>query len=521
MSYRVCIPTAGLGSRLERNTNNLNKSLVSIANKPIICYILEQFPADCEFVIALGYKGNLVKEFLEIAYPDKSFIFSYVDIYEGPQSGLSRTLLSCKEELSEPFTFISCDTLVENLIDPPFTNWMGYATTELLAPYRTIALHSDAVIEILEKGEGFSANHKAYIGLAGIFDFDLFWEAMNEVGCNSYSIGESFGLRALIKNGISGKEFVWHDTGNLQSLEKTRSIYAKPNQPNILEKSNEAIWFVDNIVIKYSDNTEFISNRVKRSKILANYVPKIIKSSNHIYSYERVDGSVLSSIISLSTFKKLLSFCQSFWEVYPLHKEAQSTFRASCNNFYHDKTLSRVNNFYNIFGREDCLTSINCKDVPLLSMLVTKIDWDWLSNGLPGRFHGDFHFENILLCNKSNQFVLLDWRQEFGGSLEIGDIYYDLAKLLHGLIMNHQIIAQDLYSVDWQGTTAIFDFHRKLSLIECEDHFLIWAKYQGYDIKRIKILTSLIFLNISSLHHYPYSDLLYCLGVLRLSDALS
>ena len=43
----------------------------------------------------------------------------------------------------------------------------------------------------------------------------------------------------------------------------------------------------------------------------------------------------------------------------------------------------------------------------------------------------------------------------------------------------------------------------------------------GYDIKKIKILTSLIFLNIASLHHFPYSLLLYGLGKKMLYEELN
>ena len=58
MSYRVVIPTAGIGSRLKESTRCINKSLVSIANRPTISHLIEQFPQDCEFVIALGHKGD-------------------------------------------------------------------------------------------------------------------------------------------------------------------------------------------------------------------------------------------------------------------------------------------------------------------------------------------------------------------------------------------------------------------------------------------------------------------------------
>ena len=75
MSYRVVIPTAGIGSRLGELTKNLNKSLLSINNRPIISYIIDQFPKNSEFVVALGYKGELVKQFLELAYPEKKIFF--------------------------------------------------------------------------------------------------------------------------------------------------------------------------------------------------------------------------------------------------------------------------------------------------------------------------------------------------------------------------------------------------------------------------------------------------------------
>ena len=71
MGYRVCIPCAGTGSRLGPLTQFVNKSLVSIANRPTLSHLIEQFPEDAEFVIALGHKGHLVQEFIELAYPQR------------------------------------------------------------------------------------------------------------------------------------------------------------------------------------------------------------------------------------------------------------------------------------------------------------------------------------------------------------------------------------------------------------------------------------------------------------------
>ena len=98
------------------------------------------------------------------------------------------------------------------------------------------------------------------------------------------------------------------------------------------------------------------------------------------------------------------------------------------------------------------------------------------------------------------------------GDLIIGDIYYDFAKLMHGLIVNHGIIAKNHFSVTWKENKINYDFYRKQSLVECEQMFCKWIKDNGYEIKKTRIITALIFLNIATLHHYPYSLFLYGLG---------
>jgi thiamine kinase-like enzyme len=147
------------------------------------------------------------------------------------------------------------------------------------------------------------------------------------------------------------------------------------------------------------------------------------------------------------------------------------------------------------------------------------VDWNDLAQGLPGRFHGDFHFENILRSDYGREFTFLDWRQDFAGSLIVGDIYYDMAKLLHGMIINHELIARGLFHIDWVDNSIRYDFHRKQMLVECEAHFAAWLTRQGYSREKVYLLTALIFLNIAALHHEPYCHLLYALGKSKLHQS--
>ncbi len=521
MNYRVFIPTAGLGSRLEGLSKNINKSLISIAHKPAISYIVEKFNEEVEFVIALGYKGNTVKEYLTLAYPNRIFHFQYIDVYEGEGSGLGYTLLKCKHLLQQPFIFCSNDTIVLEPIKAPVHNWMGYTQCKDNSQYRSVRIENRNVTEICPKGE--KSNVKAYIGLAGIKDYEEFWLAMSTGKAQgAIEIGESFGLRLLVEKGIEPLEFTWFDTGNLEALEKTKAYFNKNIDTNILEKEDEAIWFVNDLVVKFSTDKAFIKNRVKRAKTLEGFVPEIIKFTDNMYVYRRVEGEVFSRNPSAASFRYFLEWMQKFWTKTTLNAEQANVFKSRCITFYKDKTYSRVKQYFRRFEQFDIEEMINGEKVSRVYEMLDQVDWGWIANGEVCRFHGDLHFENILVNkNAKTPFTLIDWRQDFGGGLHYGDLYYDFAKLNHGLIICHELVDKELFNISQRLNNIQYDFLRKQSLVDCENIFRSWLESQGFDYKKVRLMTGLIYLNIAALHHYPYSLLLYYLGKYILHESLS
>lgn len=530
--YRIFIPTAGIGSRLKGLSKHINKALVTVNNKPIISHIIEKFSKDVEIVIALGYKGDAVRDYLEIAYPDRKFIFVEVDKYEGEGSGLGYTLLACKEHLQCPFIFCSNDTIVEEDIPNKLTsNWMGYARGDNDQQYRTLVINdAELVTDIVQKG--IQEDAYIYIGLAGIKDYNIFWQAMEDgVNEGSIEIGESFGLRCLVNRLQQGylyqevwaEEFTWFDTGNTEALAKTREHFEKDNKLNILEKENEAIWFVNGKVIKFSIDEEFIKSRVKRAKHLGHYIPEITDVRKNMYSYTMVGGEIFSNSPKVTEFQYFLDWMKNFWEVKTLSTEKESDrFDKRCLKFYKDKTYKRVKEYFTRFEQIDAKEIINGQQIPKIYELLERVNWESVSMGYPVRFHGDLHFENILVRRHSatSPFVLLDWRQDFEGSLTEGDIYYDFAKLYHGLIISHEIIRDSQFSVERNLNIVNYDFLRKQSLVECEHYLKEYVIYQDYNWHTVEILTALIFLNIAALHHYPYSLLLFYLGKSMLFNLL-
>ena len=523
MQYKVIIPSAGLGARLKNLSKHVNKSLVTVGNKPVISHIIEKFPDDVEIVVPVGYKKDTVKDYLSFAHPERRIETVDIDSFEGKGSGLGLTLLKCAKLLQCPFIFSANDTLVKENIPTPEANWMGYAEVCNTEEYRAIEFDQfEKITDILSKGVS-GQNVKPYIGLAGVYDYKLFWEAMNEgQQKGAIEIGESYGLKFLMARNISAKRFTWYDTGNLDSLEKARRIYQEESDPIILDKPDEAIWFVNGKVIKFSIDSKFISNRVKRATFLAKYIPKVTNYSKNMYVYTKVKGEMFSKNPTVEKFAYFLDWMDTFWTKKNLPNEEIREFQAKNLEFYKDKTYSRVYHYFERFEQIDSKEIINGVEIPKLAKILEMVNWQHLSNAMPYRIHGDLHFENILINETGNPpFTLLDWRQEYAGNLEYGDIYYDFAKLNHGFIICHELINNNLYKVHHKLSFIDFDFLRKSSLVECEIYFKEYLNTKGFDYKKVEMLTALIFLNIATLHHYPYSSLLFYLGKSSLYRSLN
>ena len=120
------------------------------------------------------------------------------------------------------------------------------------------------------------------------------------------------------------------------------------------------------------------------------------------------------------------------------------SFNNLCWEFYINKTTKRINQYLD--GKSDTTQIINGIKVPPIFDIIESLDKEWLSDGIPSQFHGDFILDNIIETDSG--YTLIDWRQDFGGDLEVGDIYYDLAKLNHNLVVNHEIVSNGNYSSD-------------------------------------------------------------------------
>jgi choline kinase len=507
--YKVLITTSGIGSRLGDLTTYTNKCLVRVGDKPAISYIIESYPVNTKFVITLGHYGTHIKQFLKLAYPNYNFKFVNIDKFQGKGSSLGYSILQAKKHLQCPFIFHASDTILtnEDNIPIPSNNWCAGAYKEETSQYRTLRVNNDKVTFINEKGE---INYDyPYIGLCGIKDYKLFWKCLEQIP-NDHSLSDVHVINKMIK--FTDFEFKsinkWLDIGNTTELSKTRKYFGSSIE--VLDKQNESIFFFKDFIIKFFYDTTINSNRVKRAETLYPLVPKIISSTENFYKYEKAEGKLFSKSVKPNTFLDFLYWADGL--LWVNHPEDVLSFKNKCKKFYIDKSKKRISKY--LENNIDPKT-INGENILPINELFDKINFEWLCDGISSQFHGDFILDNII--ETPEDFTLIDWRQDFGGDLEIGDLYYDLAKLNHNLTVNHGIIEQNLFSPSPDNCYILCNS----TLIECKKVLHQFIKDKGYNLNKVELLSSIIWLNMAPLHEYPFNKFLFNFGKYNLHKNLN
>lgn len=517
---KVCILTAGVGSRMGEISNSLNKAILPTNEGAIISEIIKSFDKDTKFIIAVGYKSRQVKDYISIAHKDlsKNISFKLVDNFDKKFSGPGYSLFKCKNFLNEPFFVISCDTIIPNKIKLSnnlqkknilFGNKVAY---DLSKEYCNLEVdHKNKITKILEKKKYKNSNYFSFSGLIYVYDFKQYWESLSRVINKKYSPQLSDGLPSLLKKKeIYFKNIDWIDVGKFKLYQK----YINQNTNFDFSKKNEAIYIINGKVIKYFKDKNIVNQRFNKSKKIKNIFP-VLKKKNNFYYYNYAEGKTLYEVRNnTKIFSYFVNWAhKKLW----IKSTKDKQFQLNCRRFYKDKTYKRLSKILLKYKTIDKY-KINESSVSTIRILLKKIDWNNLINGKSYFIHGDLQFDNILYRGNKN-FLLLDWRHSFGNYVNKGDIYYDIAKLLGGILINYKKIKMNKF---------IFEEKKnKISYKILEDHSILKNNFQTLyryiikerlNLKKIYTLTALIYLNMSPLHHYPFDKILFGLSKEILSD---
>ncbi len=503
MKKTACILAAGMGSR-SYHFPVLHKALLPLGNKAVISHCIDDLleMGIEKFVVALQ-KGeeHQLKKFIEIMHKDVLIDFQICDARNGSIIGPGKTLELCKEFLNGPFIALGCDTLgrfdlklrgnwittSENL-DWDYSDLKGeYAFFN--SKYKKIE-RGLSTKDILE-----SLDNKIFTGVIGIENYKEFWEESSKWEKKDEEKPIYAGLRS--QNFISNPMQKWIDTGSSESYRYARALFKEVVEP----KPAQEIYIYKNKVAKFFRESDICKKIINRHKLLQPITPSISEIDQNLFSYSYIKGRLLSETRNVKFINTLLSY----FEV-QTNKATQKgvdfeKFYSDCNTMWFEKLRHRVDKFDKEMKTLDKIKFINGLEVGTVNEMIAAINHKkFLKNCIPCLFHGDPSPENVIFDLNQN-LRLIDPRPTFGESNIIGDLYYELAKVDHALIVNGQLIRSNRYGFKVERSKeALIWIDEKKEFNIFRNKIYEFCKCKKWSTMQLSFATCMTLLSICNVH---------------------
>ncbi|MBF0624583.1 MAG: NTP transferase domain-containing protein [Magnetococcales bacterium] len=514
---KVCILAAGKGTRMGIYGNMAHKGLLPVGNKAVISHIIAALGPEKEYILAVHPDESAIPDYLTIAHPGLRFHCVAVENHDGPGSGPGQSLHECREFLKEPFYFIACDTLIEGELPPEKGNWIGVRKVDHPQQYCTVAVDGQGRVTRLHYRDPDHWTPLAFIGLAFVKDYEPFWEAL---ASNELVAGEKQvinGLLGLLPRGLGTAALTWRDTGSAEAYEAALAHYEK--NYTFQGKTTDITYRIGDRIIKYFRNPEITHQRYERGLGEAGLFVETLERRGCFFATRFIpQAGLLSSRMGHASCREFLEWAQAhLWRAVAVE---ESRFQAICRRFYMDKTLLRLENYNRRFPAHEQTGElvINGLACATAQSLVERLTDRFHRGAMPSGFHGDLHADNVLV-DARGAFHLIDWRQTFGGAMDVGDRYYDLAKFLHTLELSVDTMDRGRFTLTRCTSGVTLDHHCAFRELDALGAFWNFVATFGYDAERIRIIDAMIFLNMAPLYDEPMAVYLYHLGRYLLQSA--
>jgi glucose-1-phosphate thymidylyltransferase len=227
---KAIIPAAGIGTRLRPHTHSLPKALLYVAGRPIISHILDDLRriGPSSVVLIVGYKGELVRDYVEREYKDLNaeFVVQEERLGIGHAVNLTRRVA----DTGEPVLIILGDTIVRTDLEKVVssrTNILGVKEVEDPRRFGVCEVRGKRILKLVEKPKDPPSN-LALVGLYYLRDSALLFEVLGEqISKNIRNHGEyqiTDALQMMIDRGSEFETFQveeWFDCGKPEAMLET------------------------------------------------------------------------------------------------------------------------------------------------------------------------------------------------------------------------------------------------------------------------------------------------------------
>lgn len=224
---KAIIPAAGIGTRLRPHTFTLPKALLFIAGKPIISHILDDILAldVSSVVLIVGYKGDLIEEYVRKHYPDAPVEF----VVQRERRGIGHAVDMTRgvAESDEPLLIVLGDTIIKtdlSAITRCRANALGVKEVSDPRRFGVCELADGRITRLVEKPKNPPSN-LALVGLYWVRDARGLFAAIRRVidedirTRDEYQITDA--LQIMIDDGAVFEPFEieeWFDCGKPDAM---------------------------------------------------------------------------------------------------------------------------------------------------------------------------------------------------------------------------------------------------------------------------------------------------------------
>lgn len=263
------IPVAGIGAKLRPHTYSQPKSLIPVAGKPILGYIIEQLQevGIKEFVFVIGYLGEKIKEYVDAHYPEINKKYVTQENREGLGHAVWLTK-NCIPQNSEIIIILG-DTIIDaNLKALLQLNHSALAVKRVDDPRRFGVAQVDEsnnIIQVAEKPK-IPKSNLAIAGLYKIKEYAYLIDALEKIIQQKHKTNNEYlltdGIQALIaEKKITLKAFKvdnWYDCGQKEVLLQTNELLLKQKkkgEQKLSKKLNNTI-IIEPVIIGKNSKIE-------------------------------------------------------------------------------------------------------------------------------------------------------------------------------------------------------------------------------------------------------------------------
>ena len=294
------IPVAGVGTQLRPHTYTQPKSLIPVAGKPILSYIIDQLleVGITEFVFVIGYLGEKIKEYVDSEYPkiNKSFVF------QEQREGLGHAIWLTKEVIPNDSSIII--VLGDTILDANLKEFikiknsaLGVKRVDNPSLFGVAQLNDKSeIIQVVEKPK-IPKSNMALVGLYKINEYGLLIEALEEIIKKKRKVNNEYlltdAIMTIIRKGYKIDAFKvdnWYDCGQKEVLLQTNALLLKNKKGNT--KNNKLL--KNTIII---EPVVIGKNAVVQNSIIG---PNITIGENAVVKESILRDSIIGSYTNLS-----------------------------------------------------------------------------------------------------------------------------------------------------------------------------------------------------------------------------